>query len=406
MNMGYIHWIGMRLSGISPVLLAIFLAACVPAAAQLSSPEPDPLARIRDAARTNVQACSATGETLCEQVAPKIVANAQGDSPLAGNVRLLAQGEKDRKNETPGESAAVALAVAAFGDAGLQVHTEKYFAPATGVEGETRERENTVAEIRGREKPEEWVLLGADLGSSVPGSGSVEEACNAALVIEAARDIQLTGIRPRRSIRFVLFGGRVPAQLARLDAGREGPPEPEVDQRASGSWAYLRAHRDELDRMSAAILFDAGVSRMNGFTLNGRRDIESGVREAIKPIGSMGATNLTFDAPLKTDSLDFLLEGIPTVVAAAVDTSDAGGQGAVSHTLDKIDSQVDLKDLKRNTAIVAVAAFGVAESAAPIGPRLSRAEIESLLKTTGLERQMKTTGLWPLWESGERGRVP
>jgi len=29
-----------------------------------------------------------------------------------------------------------------------------------------------------------------------------------------------------------------------------------------------------------------------------------------------------------------------------------------------------------------------------------------LLKTTGLDQQMKTAGLWPLWESGERGRMP
>ena len=61
---------------------------------------------------------------------------------------------------------------------------------------------------------------------------------------------------------------------------------------------------------------------------------------------------------------------------------------------------------KVNTAIAAVTAFGVAERAEPLGPRQSRGEIESLLKTSGLEQQMKTAGLWPLWESGERGRMP
>ena len=41
----------------------------------------------------------------------------------------------------------------------------------------------------------------------IPDPAAIDEACNAALVIEAARDIQLTGVHPRRSIRFVLFGG-------------------------------------------------------------------------------------------------------------------------------------------------------------------------------------------------------
>ena len=65
---------------ISIGLLLLCLAACLPASAQLLPSDPDPLARIREAAKSNVQACSATGETLCEQVAPKILGNAQGDS--------------------------------------------------------------------------------------------------------------------------------------------------------------------------------------------------------------------------------------------------------------------------------------------------------------------------------------
>jgi Zn-dependent M28 family amino/carboxypeptidase len=250
-----------------------------------------------------------------------------------------------------------------------------------------------VAEIRGREKPDEWVLLGAHLDSSVLSSGAVDEACNAALVVEAARDIHLTGVRPRRSIRFVIFGGRTEPQLGTRQ---------NKDQGMAGSWAYVRAHHEELDRARAAILFDAAAKRVNGFALNGRHDIESGVREVLKPIDSMGVARHSFNAPLELDSFDFLLEGIPTIVTATVEASELGGHRASSNSLDKI----DIKELKRNTAIAAVTAFGVAERAEPIGPRQSRVEIESLLKTTGLDVQMKTKSLWPLWESGQRGRLP
>jgi peptidase M28-like protein len=380
--------------------VALLFAGALPALAQLSPSEPDPLARIRDAAKSSVQACSATGESLCEQVAPKIIANTQGDSPLAENLRQITKALKDHQKGTS-EDAAAAWAVAAFRGVGLEAHTEKYLAPPLRSEGRSHQRENVVAEIRGREKPEEWVLLGAHLDSFALSSNEVDEACAAALVIEAARDIQITGVRPRRSIRFVLFGGRVRAHLVRPAAGRGVAQELENDQRTAGSWAYVRGHRDELDRVRAAILFDAGASGMNGFVLNGRRDIESGIREAMKPVGSMGGANLTFDASVGTDSLDFLLEGIPTVEAAAVDAADTGGHGASSNSPEKI----DIKSLKRDTAIAAVTVFGIAERSEPLGPRLSRAEIESLLKTTGLAEQMKTKQLWPLWESGERGRL-
>jgi hypothetical protein len=380
MNMGYSNRIIDRVARGSPGLLAIFLAACVPAAAQLSPAEPDPLARIRDAAKTNVQACSATGETLCEQVAPKIIANAQGDSPLAENLRRLTEGPNRPEPENPRESPAVAWAVAAFRDAGVEVRTEEYLVaakvPPDGV------AEIVVAEIRGREKPEEWVMLGADLNPSNSGSTAVEAASNAALVVEAARDIQLTGVRPRRSIRFLLFGGE--------------------DQGMTGAWAYLRAHRNELDRARGAFLFDADANRSNGFALNGRHDIESGVREAMKPAESMGALSFSFNAPDDTDSIDLQLEGIPTVVGTSLKATGFGPYPSLSNPADK----VDVRQLKHNTAIAAVAAFGIAERAEPIGQRQSRAEIESLLKTTGLADKMKANGIWPLWESGRRGRVP
>jgi len=356
----------------------ILLAAFVPAAAQLAPAQPDPLARIRAAAQGNTQACSATGETLCEQVTPKIVENAMGESPLAENLRRLAIEMDGSGSGTPAAARAVAWGVSTFRDAGVEGQTEKY----ANRNGDPTEQENVVAEIRGREKPDEWVLVGAHLDSWAHGPGVVDNNCDAAMVIEAARDILRTGIRPRRSIRFVLFTG-----------DEEGMP---------GSWAYVRSHRTEFDRARAAIVFHSRCGRVTGYLLNGRHDIEPGLREVMKPIESLGAGHYVFGAPLGTDNFDFLVEGVPTITAIQVPTSAVFDSPAAVGTPDKI----DIADLKHNTAIVAVTAFGIAERAAPIGPRQSRAEIESLLNASGLDEQMKTTGLWPLWKSGERGRFP
>jgi hypothetical protein len=361
---------------ISIGLLLLCLAACLPASAQLLPSDPDPLARIREAAKSNVQACSATGETLCEQVAPKIIANAQSDSPLAGNLRRLSKDEKGHKTRASKEAAAIAWAVATLQDAGVDAHTEKYMDPHGGA----TEQENVVAEFRGRENPEDWVLLGTHLGPKEHGDWAIDYSCDAATVIEAARDISLTGIHPRRSIRFVLFTG---------DA-----------RDMTGSWAYVRSHRSELDHARAAIVLRSDCRRVTSYLLNGRPEIESGVRDAMKPIQSFRADHFAFRALEETESFDFLLEGIPALTAFPVPTTI---------TLDgpvPVREPVNIADLKRNAAIVAVTAFGIAESAASLGPRQSRTEIETLIRTWDLESHMKTTGLWPLWESGERGRIP
>jgi len=363
----------MRRIRIFPVLLPVVLAACLPAAAQLSSAPPDPLARIRAAAKGNTEACSATGETLCEQVAPKIIANAQGDSPLSENLRRLNDELKGVAGREA-EARAVSWAVAAFRDAGLDAHIEKF----ADAKSSPADLGNVTAEIRGREKSDEWVLVGAPLDTQ-PNN---ENSCDAASVIEAARDIQRTGVLPRRSIRFVLFTGN------------------ETDM--TGSWAYVRSHREELDRARAAIVFDSECLRVTGYAMNGRRDIEPGLREAMKPIESFGAGNYFSGARLGTDNYDFLVEGVPTLAATQTPSSNRPGPPATPGKPEKI----DIADLKRNTAIVAVTVFGIAERAAPIGPRQSRSQIKSLLETSGLERDMKGTSLWTLWESGERGRLP
>ena len=242
------------------------------------------------------------------------------------------------------------------------------------------ESENVVAEIRGRELPDEFVLLGAHLDSWDLGTGALDNGCNAAMVIDAARVIKSSGTRPRRSIRFVLFTGEEQGML--------------------GSWAYARAHRDELDHMDAAIVFDDGIGRVTGYSLGGRGDILTAVKDALAPAASLGAGDHTTDAFIGTDNFDFLLEGVPTLVANQEPANYMLNYHAASDTFDK----VDIAELKRHVALAALTAFGIADRPERLGPRQSRSEIEALLKETHLEDQMKILGIWPLWENSSRGR--
>jgi carboxypeptidase Q len=242
--------------------------------------------------------------------------------------------------------------------------------------------ENVVAEIRGREKPDEFVILGAHLDSWELGTGALDNGCNAALVIDAARVIKTSGSIPRRSIRFILFTGEEQGML--------------------GSWAYARQHRDELDHMAAAVIFDSGIGAVTGYTLGGRKDTLAAVREALEPVASLGVKDFTLDAESGTDHLDFLLEGVPTLVANQEPANYMLNYHAQSDTFDK----VDIVELKKHVAIAAVTAYAIADREQRIGPRQSRAEVEQLLKDTGLDKDLHDQVMWPLWLSGARGRQP
>ena len=244
------------------------------------------------------------------------------------------------------------------------------------------EQQNVVGEIRGYEKPDEAVILAAHLDSWELGTGALDNGCNAALVIEAARAIKATGLLPRRTIRFVLFSGE--------------------EQGTIGSHEYVKAHRVELDKVRAVIVFDSGIGRVTGYSLGGRRDTEAGVREILKPLESWGANNHTHDASFGTDNLDFLLEGVPTLVANQEEANYLPNYHAASDTFDK----VDMRELKLHTVLAALTAWGIADRTEPFGKRLTRTEIEAQMKETGLDQQMKTLGYWDAWQSGARGRKP
>ena len=240
---------------------------------------------------------------------------------------------------------------------------------------------NVVAVMKGSEKPDEVVILGAHLDSWELGTGALDNGCNAALVIDALRAIKESGLRPRRSIRFILFSGE--------------------EQGMMGSRAYVTAHRSELDKIAGVAVIDAGIGRVTGFTLGGRKDMAGPVGVMVEPLKQLNANKLTTDdIEWGTDNFDFLLEGVPTLVANQEEGNYLVNYHAVSDTFDK----VDIPQLKRHTAEMTVVAFGIANAKDRIGPRLNRMQIEKTLRDTHVDEQLKALGIWSEWTSGKRGR--
>ena len=98
---------------------------------------------------------------------------------------------------------------------------------------------NTVAEIRGTEQPGQVVILGAHLDSWDLGTGTTDNGTGSMVVLEAARAMAQSGLKPKRTIRFILFSGE--------------------EQGLLGSRAYAAAHAAKADSIQAVLVLDNGT---------------------------------------------------------------------------------------------------------------------------------------------------
>jgi len=313
----------------------------------------------------------------CAELAPEMIQSALKASPLEENLERLARLDQSGLTGSRAAESAVAWAAEALRQSGAErVVTERFKAPGSDA-GETV---MVSGEIRGREKPEDFVVLGARFAAPESGDSVVEAGADAAVIIDSARVIQGSGSIPRRSVRIVVFVGTKDSQ--------------------PGARAYLAAHSAELDRTMAAILLGVGTEPITGYSLNGRQDIQAAAGEALAPVRALGVKEFTLDAELRADSLDFVLQGIPTLVANA----DLKNRVPCARTDRGTCDPATVAELKRHVAIAAVTSYALADAEERIGPRQTRAGIEQLMKDTGLDQQMKQEGLWSAWQSGERGR--
>jgi carboxypeptidase Q len=239
---------------------------------------------------------------------------------------------------------------------------------------------NVIAEIKGSEKPDEFVILGAHLDSWELGTGALDDGCNAALVVDALRAIKASGVKPRRTIRFILFSGE--------------------EEGLIGSRAYAVAHRHELDRAAGVIIYDSGTGKTTGFSTGGRNDVVPIGRQLIAPLAQFGVKDLTPDMEWGSDHFDFMLEGVPTFIADQEEANYLENYHAVSDTYDK----VDFAQLKKNTAEAAAFSVGLADLPEKIGPRLTRDQIQQTIVDSHSEELLKSFDLWDEWASGKRGR--
>ena len=218
---------------------------------------------------------------------------------------------------------------------------------------------NVIADIPGRDRPDEWVIVGAHLDSWDFATGAQDNATGVAMVLEAARAIAALKQPPRRSIRFALWGGEEQGQL--------------------GSTAYALAHSSDLVHVVAVLNADAGTGRVIGWTSPGRPDLI----QAIRPLTQDFLTDLgaaAFDESLRyafqSDGAPFVLAGIPMLDLNADDTTYEEIHHKAADTIERIDA----RNLAVGAAVVAATAHEIADATGRLAPRLDRRAVERLRK--------------------------
>jgi carboxypeptidase Q len=235
---------------------------------------------------------------------------------------------------------------------------------------------NVIAEIPGSEFPNEVVIVGAHLDSWHPGTGAQDNGTGAASVMEAARAIKALNRAPRRTIRFILFGGE--------------------EQGLIGSASYARQHISELPKIDAVLITDSGSEPAKGWYLMGRED-EKGAVAALKPLlAGLGADGATSDTSFifQTDHAAFDVLGVPTLVL----WNSMDKYMTLHHKASDTFDSVIQKDLAQGAAVTAVTAYAIADSRDPFAAHLSPAEVQSMLqKANSVDEYnyLKSAGVLP-----------
>jgi hypothetical protein len=224
------------------------------------------------------------------------------------------------------------------------------------------EQFNTIGELRGSEKPDEIVILGAHLDSWDLGTGVSDNGAGSMVVLEAARAIAQSGVKPKRTIRFILFSGE--------------------EQGLLGSRAYAAAHAAEADRIQAVLVLDNGTGRITGQALQGRDELEQLWKDLLAPVAALGAGNVRKANKGGTDHLAFIPYGVP---GFNFDQETRGYNHTHHSQVDTYDHAVP-GDLMQASAVMAVTAVGLAnlDVLLPRGTRAPVTPTEPMKPSAGL----------------------
>jgi len=200
------------------------------------------------------------------------------------------------------------------------------------------ESANVVGEVIGREKPDEVVLLGAHLDSWDTGVGAVDDGVGCAAIIEAARLVMSLPVRPRRTVRVVLFANE--------------------ENGLRGAKTYATDHTVEMEKHHLAMEVDYGSGRVHTIRFLGAENSAATFSRIAGFVAPLGIAYEQAPASGGADTIPLRPFGVPLVDLS----QDATKYFDVHHTANDTLAQVAKEDLDQVVAAVATVAWAAADA--------------------------------------------
>ncbi|HEX3371493.1 MAG TPA: M28 family peptidase [Candidatus Acidoferrales bacterium] len=235
---------------------------------------------------------------------------------------------------------------------------------------------NVVGEIRGRENPEQVFVVGAHLDSWDLSEGSTDNGTGSASVLGAADAIMRSGMKPRRTIRFVLFTGE--------------------EQGLDGSFAYVKQHRSELPNHLGDLVLDEGQGPVSEFQMGGRDDLVASFQPFSKSLANIREIKVNEKVESGTDTLPFSMAGLPGINM----NQDSPDYRYTHHSAADALEAVKPDVLTQNATLMALTAFWIADRPDRFALPWSPERTAKMLREQGQYGFLKAFNLWPYGDLG------
>lgn len=200
------------------------------------------------------------------------------------------------------------------------------------------ETSNTIAEIRGSEKPDEIVMVGAHIDSWDLASGSTDDGTGVVTILEAARALAKLNLAPKRTIRFVLFSGE--------------------EQGEVGSKAYVSQHKQELPNISAILVNDTGTGPVLTIGVHENYDDIEALHRILAPVASqLQLIEPKLSRTFGSDYASFNAAGVPGFSCIG----DAPEYAETEHTQSDTFDKASEEGLVQSAQLMAAWAFNTAQ---------------------------------------------
>ncbi|HKE16404.1 MAG TPA: M28 family peptidase [Kofleriaceae bacterium] len=196
---------------------------------------------------------------------------------------------------------------------------------------------NVLAELRGREKPDEIVLIGGHIDSWDVGQGAHDDGVGIVMSMQALTLLRKLGLHPRRTIRAVLFTNE--------------------ENGLGGARQYAADHAAELSKHVMALEADSGAFQPRGFDVQAGAPTVRQLTDAASLLRPIDGQRIEASGHAGSDIGPLAAAGVPLLGLMMDDRHYFDYHHTEADTLDKVDPH----DLARDVAAVAVLAYVVAD---------------------------------------------